>query len=83
VIDGLNALFMQAVSTGRRLTMEQTTKLFDGRIHVASEALSLGLIDGVQSLDQSLAEVNAVSMATRNQADNNKRRLDLARARGR
>jgi len=50
LIDQLNAQFMEAVATGRRMPMEQTAKLFDGRVHVASTAQSLGLLDSVESL---------------------------------
>jgi signal peptide peptidase SppA len=52
VINSLNEHFLAAVSTGRRLPMEQVRQLADGRVHVGDEARALGLIDGTMSFDQ-------------------------------
>lgn len=78
MIDDLNALFMQSVQAGRRMTQEQTVALFDGRVHVADKAKSLGLLDAVQSLDQALAEADALA---RPASSANRRSLELARRR--
>jgi len=43
----LQEVFTAAVSTGRRMSMEKAQSLADGRVHVAGDALSLGLIDRV------------------------------------
>lgn len=80
VIDDLNALFMGAVQNGRRFTPDQTAALFDGRVHVATSAKSLGLIDAVQSMDQAVAMADGLSNPP---PTSNQRRLALAQARGR
>lgn len=52
--DSLNQLFLKTVSTGRRLSAEQTLKLADGRVHIGAEALKLGLVDAVCSFETAL-----------------------------
>lgn len=51
LVDGTNEFFLKAVSEGRGLSLEQVRKLADGRVHFASEAKDLGLIDGVQPFE--------------------------------
>lgn len=51
IVDGLNKFFLQAVSKGRKMTIDRVRGLADGRIHVAGEAAKLGLIDGVRTFD--------------------------------
>ncbi len=80
MVNDLNALFMQGVAGGRRKTMEETAKLFDGRVHVAEKAKALGLIDAVQSFDAAMAELGAVIAAQQPPPDN-ARRMQLAKAR--
>lgn len=79
LINKLNALFKASVQAGRRLTADETTKLFDGRVHVAADALELKLIDGIGTLDQALATAEA--MVPRPSPDN-ARRLRMAKAQG-
>ena len=54
-VDGLNAEFVGAVAAGRGISVEAAKKLADGRVHVGSEAVALGLIDGIASFDEILA----------------------------
>lgn len=53
----LNDFFVDAVAQGRRLTRQQAEQLADGRVHVAADAMSLGLIDAVGGLDEAMAEL--------------------------
>lgn len=55
LINKTNDLFLAAVQKGRNFTKAQTKQLADGRVHMAADAKDLGLIDGVQSLDKTLA----------------------------
>jgi signal peptide peptidase SppA len=55
VTDDLNAHFMEAVMRGRKLSVKQTEELFDGRVHEGETAKALGLIDGIQGLDETMA----------------------------
>jgi len=55
IVDQSNAHFLAAVSAGRRLPAARVAELADGRVHLAADAVSLGLIDAVESLDQTLA----------------------------
>ena len=47
-------LFRAAVGRGRNLQPGVVSQLADGRVHVASEALALGLIDEIGTLDAAL-----------------------------
>src|SRR5688500_13639545 len=42
------------------MTIDQVRTPNDGRVHVASDAVRLGLIVGVQSVEQTLAQINAL-----------------------
>ena len=79
LINELNGLFMAAVSGGRNMSAENVAKLFDGRVHVATTALALGLIDAVESLDEALAF--ATGLANPPESGEQARRLRMARAR--
>lgn len=57
IVDGINERFLAGVSTGRKMPMEQVRKIADGRVHLAAEAVQLGLIDGVKSFDEVVAMV--------------------------
>ncbi len=78
VIDDLNALFFQAVQSGRKLSNEQAAALFDGRVHIADKAQGLGLVDAVQSFDQAIAYADNLARPV---STANQRRMELARVR--
>jgi signal peptide peptidase SppA len=59
-VDDTNAPFVAAVARGRKLSAEQAAKLADGRVYVGKAAVEAKLIDGVQSLDQTLADLQKV-----------------------
>ncbi len=52
LVDGFNSHFLDAVATGRKLPLATVQDLADGRIHKASAAMKLGLIDSVQTYDR-------------------------------
>jgi len=54
-VDGLAVHFIQAVARGRKLSIEAVTEIADGRVHAAADAVSLKLIDRVESFDEALA----------------------------
>jgi protease-4 len=56
-VDGINQHFLQAVRTSRRLSPERMALVADGRVHLAGQAMALGLIDGIQSLETTLAQL--------------------------
>lgn len=53
-VDALNSHFLDGVASGRHMTKEQVSSLADGRVHIASEAKKMGLIDSVSTLDQTI-----------------------------
>lgn len=64
-INDHNDQFLRAVATGRRLSIERVRELADGRAYIAAKAKELGLVDGVQSLDATLAQLASVSAKPR------------------
>ena len=62
-VDTLNEHFLSAVREGRSMSRKQVNELADGRVHIGTEAVTLGLADAVSTFDQALSELaNAVSL---------------------
>lgn len=77
-VDNLNTHFLQAVRQGRSLTPAQLAQASDGRVHIAAKAYELGLLDGVQSLDTTLATI--ASLEPRQTTQHRQRAARLAAA---
>lgn len=56
--DAIQQEFTAAVKKARGLSKEQLATVLTARSFAASEALSLGLIDGIRTYDQAVAELN-------------------------
>lgn len=54
IVDSLNEHFVRAVAQGRSLSLVRIRELADGRVHVGEAAKALGLVDAVQSFDETL-----------------------------
>lgn len=54
LVDKTQAVFTEAVANGRGMTVKQIEKLADGRVHVAEDAIEMGLADGIKTFDQTL-----------------------------
>lgn len=54
-VDAINALFVQGVASGRKLELNRAAELADGRVHIASEAKRLGLIDELGTIDAAMS----------------------------
>ncbi len=61
IVDSVQAQFTEAVASGRRLNMTAAENLVQGRVWVAAEAVDLKLIDGIQSYEETVAELISVS----------------------
>lgn len=64
VIDDVHGQFIEAVSTGRGIKKEEVAKLADGRIFTGSQALKLGLIDKLGTMEDAIdlsAELAGIS----------------------
>ena len=57
LIDEVTNYFVADVARGRAMSESQVRSLADGRIHLASQAQELGLIDGVMSLPQAINQM--------------------------
>jgi len=56
LIDGINAKFVGMVADGRGMSTEAVKAIADGRVHLAGDALSLGLIDQVASWEEAFSD---------------------------
>jgi len=54
IVDGMNAHFLQAVATGRKMDIAKVKTIADGRMYHAAAAQSMGLIDGISTIDDVL-----------------------------
>jgi len=64
-VSGINSVFLSAVKSGRGFSDEKIKQVSDGRGYVASEAQSLGLIDGIASMEEVLSFLNSGSKSNR------------------
>jgi signal peptide peptidase SppA len=64
-IDGIHAMFVAAISRGTGLSEKAVQIMADGRVHLASDARRMGLIDRVASLDDAIAHLNESISANR------------------
>jgi signal peptide peptidase SppA len=70
MIESQNELFLSAVGAGRRMSRDKVAKIADGRVHMASAAVSLGLIDAVRTLDSVVAEMSSSSKKGKSRMSN-------------
>lgn len=61
-VDRIHEMFVDRVASGRtgRMTREQVAKAADGRVYDAKTALSLGLVDSIESIEQALARLQTL-----------------------
>lgn len=57
LIDGMYDRFVGVVASGRKISRKRAGELADGRVHTAADAVKLGLIDGVSSLNVVFAQL--------------------------
>ncbi len=58
IVDAYFNDFIEIGSSGRGMTTAKFKKAADGRVFLPDEAMDLGLIDGVQTLEETLAQIN-------------------------
>lgn len=61
-IDAINQQFMGAVARGRSLTAKQVSDVATGQVWIANEAMKLGLIDQVASVDAAMTALSGKVM---------------------
>jgi len=55
IVEELNEFFMEAVQDGRGMDAKDVKKLFTGQVHVAANALKLGLIDSISTFEDAIS----------------------------
>lgn len=58
IVDGLFDSFVSVVATGRGMSTANVRAVGDGRVFFAQESVGLGLIDGVQTLEKTVGDLN-------------------------
>lgn len=61
MVDDTQVYFSAAVQKGRKFSDEQMKAVTTGGCFLAGEAMKLGLIDGIQSFDESLAQLQGMA----------------------
>jgi capsid assembly protease len=70
-VDYLNSIFLDSVSSGRNMPMDQLKAIATGATFNAPKALELGLIDGVQTLDTVISTLQErISLSQRQERSN-------------
>ncbi len=59
-VDAIYGLFVDAVSAGRDVPRERALELADGRLHIGSDAVSVGLADEIGSFEVALRAASAM-----------------------
>ena len=79
IVDGYMDNFVNTIRKGRgdRISRESLDSVADGRVFFPKDAQQSGLIDGVQGITETLAEINSSSSRTLTNAERNRRRLAL------
>ncbi len=65
IITEFHEQFVAAVSRGRKMSVKAVAALADGRVHPAAEAVSLRLLDAVETFDATLRAMRAQINSTR------------------
>jgi signal peptide peptidase SppA len=63
IVDDTNEHFLAAIMSGRGMDKASAKGVADGRVWIASKAKRLGLIDGIQTLDQTIAQIREQNAA--------------------
>lgn len=59
IVKSLAEGFVADVARGRKMTTDAVSKLADGKVHPASQAKALGMIDRVESFDQAMTTLRS------------------------
>ena len=59
-VDAMNANYVAIIAKGLKAPVERIRELADGRIHTAQEAVQMGLLNGIQTFDQTYRELLAM-----------------------
>ena len=77
IVDGYFNDFIAMVASGRGMDKKEVLKAADGRVFFPSEAIDLGLIDGVQSIQETLKQLKTTPTQSSHRTANAKNRLKL------
>lgn len=61
VLDDVHEQFIKAVSEGRKMLLEDTRKIADGRIFTGKQAMSIGLVDELGDLEDAIKVASKLS----------------------
>ena len=73
LVDGAQIEFNQAIARGRKMPLDKVSSIADGRVHRASVAKDMGLVDAIQSFDATLRELAGEAQAARGRTSTTRR----------
>lgn len=56
-VDAINSRFLSGVARGRNMNVAKVEEIADGRVHIGSEAMAMGLVDSVESFDAAFSRL--------------------------
>lgn len=59
-VDALNDHFLAGVARGRRMSIDRVKQIATGEVWVGKDAQAVGLVDGVQTIEETLRQLQAV-----------------------
>ena len=83
IVDEMNEFFVRGVAGGRKMTLQATRELADGRVWIGADAEKRRLVDGVRSYEEVIAELTGStvrSARTRSAATGDGRKESVAMA---
>ncbi len=60
ILDSIHQQFIEDVAEGRKMPVEQTKKLSDGRVYTGSQAKELGLVDSIGTFYDTVDDMKKV-----------------------
>jgi signal peptide peptidase SppA len=72
LVNEINDRFVRGVAKGRKMSMEQARELADGRMHIAGQAMTLGLVDRIASWAEVVSGLEQAGGRRRSVAANQK-----------
>ena len=79
-VDQINIVFKGSIVAGRGIDSAKLDSIADGRTYTASKSLELGLIDGIKTLEEVVANIKTgITIATRNESLNARLRQSAKR----
>lgn len=76
-VDYLYSVFVDSVARNRNISVEDVLKMADGKIFIGKQAVDIGLVDGVATLDQLVNTLLTGASQVKNKKINKEEKMDV------